>query len=634
MAKERATDLFVAKLLEQAGIEYEAEESSINEIKDALKTASKRQTGQHGSPEYTAVVEDYVLIVEDKADTDKHILMTSDGELSLEPPATTSYAVNGAVWYAMKVAEQTTYEKVFAIGASGDEKHHKIQPVFISSNGKAILLDEVETFANFNKENIQYYYLEMVEGQKPDEEIQLEKVIEHASTLHEDLRNYGQLGETEKPLVVSAILLALMDKSFSLNQLTGDTVKSDGKVIFEALESHLRRIQVTPDTKREIILNQFTLIKDRTQLNEKNPNLGKTPLKHFAEFLEKNILRSIRANVPEDVLGRFYSEFVRYSGGDGQSLGVVLTPRHITELFCDLLKVGPEDTIFDPCSGTAGFLISAMHIMLQKAGNAAEQEDIKQNRIHGIEIRSDMFAIATTNMILRGDGKSNLRCADFLKEDPAKLQTSVCATVGMMNPPYSQAKSKTTANLSEIKFVKHLLDSLTVGGRAAIIVPQPVMTGKTKEDQKVKEAVLKNHTLEGVITLNKNTFYRVGVNPCIAIFTTHKAHDPKKQVRFVNFEDDGFVVKKHIGLVETEAAKDRRLHLLNCWFGKDVAPSKFMVESTICASDEWLHSYFYFNDEMPDESDFIKSVADYLTFEFDMVVHGREYLFKKEAADA
>ena len=53
------------------------------------------------------------------------------------------------------------------------------------------------------------------------------------------------------------------------------------------------------------------------------------------------------SNSPEDYLGRFYGEFVSYSGGDGQALGVVLTPRHITELFCDLVDLKPTDVLFE-----------------------------------------------------------------------------------------------------------------------------------------------------------------------------------------------------------------------------------------------------------------------------------------------
>ena len=97
----------------------------------------------------------------------------------------------------------------------------------------------------------------------------------------------------------------------------------------------------------------------------------------------------------------------------------------------------------------------------------------------------------------------------------------------------------------------------------------------------------------------------------------------------MSFEDDGFVINKHIGPVRTERAKERKAKLLDCWFDRDDAETKFMVKTTIEPEDEWLHSFYYFNDEIPKEEDFEKTIADYLTFEFNMIMQGRRYLFEK-----
>ncbi|WP_199750866.1 N-6 DNA methylase [Brachyspira aalborgi] len=161
-----------------------------------------------------------------------------------------------------------------------------------------------------------------------------------------------------------------------------------------------------------------------------------------------------------------------------------------------------------------------------------------------------------------------------------------------------------------------------------VIIPQSAVTGKTKEEKAIKESILKKHTLEGVITLNKNTFYRVGTNPCIAIFTAGIPHDYKNKIcKFINFEDDGFEVQKHKGLIKTIHAKDRKEYLLKVWRDETEAETKFCVKTTIEAEDEWLHSFYYFNDEIPKEEDFEKTMADYLTFEFNMITHGKGYLF-------
>lgn len=113
----------------------------------------------------------------------------------------------------------------------------------------------------------------------------------------------------------------------------------------------------------------------------------------------------------------------------------------------------------------------------------------------------------------------------------------------------------------------------------------------------------------------------------LAIFTAHEPHPEDKVCKFIDFRDDGYEVRAHIGLVEGDSAKDKRQHLLDVWFGRTEAASKFCVESTVKAEDEWLHSFFYFNDEIPADADFEKAIGDYLTFEFSMIMQNREYLF-------
>ena len=630
--KEVRTDLWVYDLLKQANIHLDPQGSSIEEINNALKTASKKGTGNVGFPEYVGVVKDYLLVIEDKADLSKHIKLDDKGNISDETSAVTDYAVNGAVFYGKHLANHTSYKKVIVFGVSGDEKRHRISPIYIDETEYYRELPDVESFITFNEDNIDEYYIREILKEDTDYEKETAEILKDASVLHEDLRNYGNLLDTEKPLIVSGILLALREseyKNFSVDDLTGDTVKTDGQKIYDAINANLRRANVSPEVKKDKILAQFAFINNTVKLNEIEPKLNKTPLKHFAEYLNEKVYKSIRYNSSaEDYIGRFYGEFMSYSGGDGQTLGIILTPKHITQLFCDLADLQPTDIVFDPCCGTAGFLIAAMHNMLRKAENDAQKKNIRQKQLHGIEMRENMFTIATTNMILRGDGKSNLINDDFFKQDPNKLQLKQ-STVGMINPPYSQG-SKQNPDLYEMSFVERLLNSLVEGARCIVIVPQSSMTGKTKEEQALKDNILKKHTLEGVISLSKDTFYGVGTIPCIAVFTAGEPHPAEKICKFINFENDGYKVAPHVGLIETESAKDKKQHLLDVWFDRIETDTKFCVKTTIESSDEWLHSFYYFNDEIPTEDDFIKAIGDYLTFEFSMVMQGREYLFKEE----
>lgn len=629
--KEVKTDLWVYDLLKQAKIKLEPQGSTVKEINLALKTASKKGTGNIGFPEYIGVIKDYLLVIENKASISQHIKLDAKGCISEKVADITNYAVNGAVFYGKHLAKKTAYKKIIVFGISGDEKKHKISPIYIDETEYYRELPEVESFISFNEENIDGYYTREILKEDTDKEKELEEILKDASELHEDLRNYGSLKDTDKPLIVSGILLALREgefKNFSISDLTGDDVKTDGQKIYNAIKDNLQRSKVSPEVKKDKILSQFAIIKDTVKLNERESKLEKTPLKHFAEFLDKKIYKTIRyIKSAEDYLGRFYGEFMSYSGGDGQTLGIVLTPKHITQLFCELLDLRVDDIVFDPCCGTAGFLIAAMYNMLKKSNNEKTEKNIRQKQLHGIELQPYMFTIATTNMILRGDGKSNLIDEDFLKQDSNKLQLKG-STIGMMNPPYSQG-SKQNPDLYEIAFTEHLLDSLVEGGRCAVIVPQSSMTGKSKEEQSIKENILKHHTLEGVISLSKDTFYGVGVVPCIAIFTAGEPHPKNKICKFINFENDGFKVAPHIGLIETESAKDKKQHLLDVWFNRIDAETKFCVYTTVELDDEWLHSFYYFNDEIPEIEDFNKTIGDYLSFEFSMIMQDREYLFEE-----
>jgi len=218
-----------------------------------------------------------------------------------------------------------------------------------------------------------------------------------------------------------------------------------------------------------------------------------------------------------------------------------------------------------------------------------------------------------------------------LKQNSSKIQLKQ-STVGMMNPPYSQG-SKSNSNLYELAFTEHLLDSLVEGGRGIVIIPQSSVTGKTKEEKSFKRNILKKHTLEGVITLNKDTFYGVGTMPCVAVFTAGQPHFKDKEVKFIDFRDDGFEIKAHIGLIETEQAKDKKQHLLDVWFDRIEAESKFCVKTKIEPTDEWLHSFYYFNDDIPSNEDFEQVIGDYLSFEFSMIMQNREDLFANNNED-
>ena len=459
---EVTTDILVSNMMTRVGLTPQPRGSMIPEVHQALRSASKRKTGKAGYPDFTAQSNNFILIIENKADQryQANYMPEKEDTLLMDEKSVEKYAENGALHYARFIVDETGFPCAFAFGVSGtDESRMKIRPIFVTKYSYKVMPLEKD-FSAFTQERIETYYHEKVLEGESEAKLELKQILNSASQLHEDLRNYGQLDENSKPQLVSAILLALNNPNFRIDHLTcgiGSTAaerQNDGEKLYKAIDDYLNdkyRNTRNENTKRkrDILLDHFRFIRTNANLFNRNPTLGKSPLRYFAEYIMSKVITSISVNNPSDVLGRFYGEFLSYSGGDGKGLGIVLTPPHITTLMADLLEITYRDKVFDPCCGTAGFLIAAMNRMRESIPktNPRKQailDKVKSEKLHGVEMDPRMFAIATTNMILRGDGKSNLECDNFLND----LQTPMAKlcreefTVGLMNPPYSQAKTK------------------------------------------------------------------------------------------------------------------------------------------------------------------------------------------------
>lgn len=624
-------DEFMNDEIKSLGVKYYRESSGNIEVQNALKSASKRLNGNVGKPEFTFFSREFLVVIEDKNDINLHIYSEDDTIILDDENIVPKYAVNGAIHYAKHIINNTdTVNKVFAIGASGNGHSNKISIYFVDENNYKFISD-INNLNDLKEDNIEEFYRVSVLGELPKEERELKEVNKIAADLHEDLRNYGSLEGEKKASVVSAILLALENEDVIFNVdklqgLQGEGVK-DGEILFDAIDKYLRNKSLMPHAKIGELKDNFTFIQNDLTLNRVREDLGMTPLKYFTIKLNEKLKKNIKHS-DMDILGNFYGEFVKYGGSDGNSLGIVLTPRHITNLMCDLIDINKDDFVLDPCCGSGGFLIAAMNKMLNQTTDESKKAHIKQEQLHGIELQQKLFTIATTNMILRGDGKSNLKRDDIFHVEKDLYTDKI--TKALINPPYSQAKTKNLSHLSEISFIKETLSLMKNGAKLAAIVPQSTMIGKTKNDKNYKREILEDNSLETVITLNKETFYGVGVNPCIAIFTAGIPQDEKKRVSFINFSDDGYIVRKHVGLVGDGTEKSKKEYLLNVLNDYEDADTSFLVKSPITWEDEWLHSFFYYNEEIPNDEDFEKTIADYLSFEFDMKLHGRGYLFNDE----
>jgi type I restriction enzyme M protein len=651
MGNERTTDQFVRDMLRDIGFARPWEQSCSDApayIYAALGGASKSGGAGRGKPEFVIESSEFIVVVEDKARFEDSVSLDDEGHIDLDPAARIKYALNGAVHYGKTFADKTA-KKVFAVGVAGTESHYDMTVAFVAPRAEPKVLDSLETLTTFAPENIDEYYRVAVLGELPREEREVREIRKVAGVLHEGMRNYASLENENKATLVSAILLALKYRPELLDDLTGDQRNGyrDGEKVYNAAKEFLEspEADLGPKQKIGIMLDRFSFIRRHVLLNRRNKDLGKTPLQHFTEILDHDVFEVVSdpSHSAFDVLGNFYGEFVKYGGSDGNSLGIVLTPHHITDLMAELIDVNSNDVVLDPTAGSGAFLIAAMRRMFDEATDRygvdkarldAKLDEIKKFQLHGVELQDKLFAVGTTNMILRGDGKANFQRHNFFDvtrddffpynpERPGRLERF---TKVLMNPPYSQSKDKTTRHLSELSFIERALSQLEERGRLAVIVPQSAMVGKTKEDKALKAKIMKRHTLDAVLTMNPDTFHGVGTHAVVALFTAGVPHTASKKTTFVDFTDDGYKVRQHVGLVDDGRAADRRKHVLEVI--KDGVPddTAFVVRSEVTAIDEWQHSYFYFNDQPPTREEFFGTVADYLTWQIDMHTHGQGHL--------
>ena len=440
----------------------------------------------------------------------------------------------------------------------------------------------------------------------------------------EKLRYYGHVETAKQPLLIAAVLLALHHPEHKLADLVAEVTKQPlTTVAYDTVHDYLTRYTNLSEDDVATMMSQFGFLTTTPRLNQYHEPLRDTLLGWVITSVHENLYPYMTGNVERgfDVLGYVYAQTMT---GDGLGLGIVLTPEHITTLITDVLKITPDDVVLDPTAGTGSFLLAAeatAHPQQELLSPDTTHKPL-EGGFHGIELQDKLFTLATTNMLLRY-GVSHIRHGSIFEVTP-----ETAPTVVLLNPPYGLAKNKTMRHLSELAFIERALTLAATGGRVAALVPQSTMIGKTKDDKARKHRILQEHTLEMVITVNPNAFAGSGYSPhtVIAIFTSHTPHPVGKKVRFINFEDDGWVTSKHVGLVDDGSVTQKREYLQDVLNGMVEAGTGFMVCSEVTGEDEWHHPYFYFNDTPPSEEDFLGTVADYVSWQVDMWVHGDGHL--------
>lgn len=406
MANERITEDLVDAQLRSLGF-YDDEEQIVVEkqqsvaqgIRKALSKASKTGKGKAaGYPELIVTspgAPDMVVLVECKADVRYH--ESANRDLAWD------YAVDGVLHYARYLTSKYT---VISIAVSGTPQSNEWS-FFVTPKGTTQEHDLVSPMGALITEMIGLNDLFAAASFDPKVQQQREHdLIAFSMEMHEFMRDEAELEEKEKPLAVVGTLIALNDSIFAKTydsypaaDLPEFWIQSIKRVIKDAN---------LPVSKLENITQPFTNIQVHPELRKPTKGYPKGLLNEVVTMLAEKVMPFLTIYQDFDVVGAFYGEFLKYTGGDGKGLGIVLTPKHVTELFGLIANVGKDDKVLDIYAGTGGFLISSMVQMMRSATTEAEVEDIKKKQLIGVEQNPTMYALAASNMILRGDGKANM----------------------------------------------------------------------------------------------------------------------------------------------------------------------------------------------------------------------------------
>lgn len=602
---ERITENLVRDILrelkyyENPNTLVEEQKSQIEEVKKLLKGASKTGKGGVGAPEFiisTSETPDFIILFECKADTNKHESPNRD--------KTVDFAVDGALHYAKAISKSYN---VIAVAVSGQTKSslkisNLIQPKGASQpkdlvNKSGTKIQSIVSFEDY----IEHGTFDPDVAKKRHDDL-----MEFSRDLHNFMRDHAKLTESEKPLLVSGTLIALKNKAFAKSY---DAYKPEElqKEWMRVIKEEFKKAEI-PNSKEYSMTQPYSSIAVHPNLGKAQKKFPKGVLFELIKMLNEKVWPFISVYHDFDVVGQFYGEFLKYTGGDKKALGIVLTPRHITELFSLVANVQKDSKVLDICAGTGGFLISAMHQMFKKAETKDDKEKIKRECLIGVENQPQMYALAASNMILRGDGKANLHQGSCFDEAITKELKKHKCTVGMLNPPYSQSDE----DLHELVFVKHMLDCLEKNGIGIAIVPMSCAISPHPK----REELLKFHTLDAVMSMPSELFYPVGIVSCIMIFKAHIPHaSSNKKTWFGYWKDDGFVKTKHKGRIDIDGKWN---NIKNNWVetyrNREDIPGE-CIKQYVTSNDEWCaEAYMETDYDNLTKEDFENIVKDYFTF--------------------
>lgn len=663
MAKIQSVEPNIADLanswLKSYKLDYKLEQESLNtEIDQALNDYYSKNGGVGGNrPDAKLLLQDknlvnYPILIEYKGYKDKLVKLDSEGKVANKTAKNqpdfkniNSYAVNGVVHYANALLHYTSYTDIIAIGMTGfkDDSgnlEYEIGVYYVSKSNFGIgqKVDDYTDFSFLKKTNFDKFIDKVKKLRLTQDEIerlkeQREQEINTSLVkLNNDIyQNEKGLSERDRVYLVAASIIATLGVPGKVAALEKQELKSsteeenrDGDIILRKIKAFLNEKNL-PQEKRELIVR--TLQNTLTTDNINKVENGESQLKRVFTKIVDDLGIYYKIGLTTDFTGKLFNEMYSWLGFSQDKLNdVVLTPAYVATLLARLARVNMDSYVWDFATGSAGLLVASMNEMLNDAKDkikspdkfAIKSAEIKANQLLGLEILSEVYMLAILNMILMGDGSSNILNKDSLKEFNGhygfgKTDEKFPADAFVLNPPYS-------APGNGMIFVEKAL-SMMSKGYAAIIIQNSAGSGKATEYNK---KILKHSTLLASIKMPIDLFIgKSSVQTNIYVFRVGEAHQKDDTVKFIDFSVDGYTrtnrKKASCNLRDTDHAKERYAELVDLVrFGKsklNIFTEKEYYEGKIEPENgaDWNQTAPI--DTKPTLEDFKKTVSDYLAWE-------------------
>ena len=646
-------------------LDYKLEQESIgnSEIDKALEEYFSKNGGVGGNrPDAKILLQDkncdyYPILIEYKGYKDKLVKLDEEGHVANknsknEPDFKNinSYAVNGAVHYANAILHYTNFTDIISIGMTGFKNdsgklEYSIGVYYVSKSnfGVGQKVDEYTDFSFLKKENFDTFIEKVKALSLSDEE--KEKLKEKREQeigaslvkLNNDIyQNEKGLGENDRVYLVAASIIATLGIPKKVSPLEKDDLKSsleegnrDGDIVLRKINAFLNEKQI-PKDKKDLIVR--TLANTLTTENINKVEKGESQLKRVFSKIVDDLGIYYKTDLTTDFTGKLFNEMYSWLGFTQDKLNdVVLTPSYVATLLVKLARVNKDSFVWDFATGSAGLLVAAMNEMLDDAKKTLKSPEeinrksaeIKAKQLLGLEILSNIYMLATLNMILMGDGSSNILNKDSLNDFDGKYgfgntDDDFPADAFVLNPPYS-------AKGNGMIFVEKAF-SMMKKGYAAIIIQGSAGSGKAVEYNK---KILEKNTLLASIKMPIDLFVgKSSVQTYVYVFKIGEAHEKDETVKFIDFSNDGYTrtnrKKASVNLRDTDNAKGRYAELVDLVrFGKkklNIFTEKEYYEGTIdpTKGDDWNQSAPV--DTKPTLEDFKKTVADYLAWEVSNII--------------